>query len=90
MITAHGTIEYAVEAMKLGAVDFLRKPFSPGEIRKLVRQVMARQEQEGERPPDYWALINRLGSGSVKRGFESAWEFARRAVAADPGATRIL
>jgi DNA-binding NtrC family response regulator len=29
IITAHGTIQSAVEAMKLGAVDFLQKPFSP-------------------------------------------------------------
>jgi len=28
MMTAHGTIENAVEAMKLGAADFLLKPFS--------------------------------------------------------------
>ena len=27
MLTAHGTIELAVEAMKLGALDFVRKPF---------------------------------------------------------------
>src|SRR5688572_6505478 len=29
VITAHGTIEDAVAAMKLGALDFLTKPFSP-------------------------------------------------------------
>jgi len=29
MITAYGTIGSAVEAMKLGAVDFLQKPFDP-------------------------------------------------------------
>jgi two-component system, OmpR family, alkaline phosphatase synthesis response regulator PhoP len=57
MITAHGTIDYAVEAMKLGAVDFLRKPFSSGEIRRLVGQVLGRQDQEGEGLPDYQTLI---------------------------------
>jgi len=36
MITAYGTIESAVEAIKLGAVDFLQKPFDPDEIRALV------------------------------------------------------
>ena len=84
MITAHGTIDYAVEAMKLGAVDFLRKPFSPGEIRRLVSQVLERQDQEGEGLPGYQTLIdearNRLREGDL----ESAWEFARRAVAVDP------
>ena len=29
MLTAHGTIQRAVEATKLGAYDFLEKPFQP-------------------------------------------------------------
>jgi DNA-binding NtrC family response regulator len=32
MMTAYGTIESAVEAMKLGAFDFITKPFQPEEI----------------------------------------------------------
>ncbi|ACY18464.1 sigma-54-dependent transcriptional regulator [Haliangium ochraceum] len=38
IITAYGTVETAVEAMKLGAFDFLTKPFSP----ELVRLKVAR------------------------------------------------
>jgi CheY-like chemotaxis protein len=33
MITAFGTIELAVDAMKLGATDFLRKPTTPDALR---------------------------------------------------------
>jgi two-component system response regulator HydG len=33
IITAHGTVETAVEAMKLGAFDFISKPFSPEVVR---------------------------------------------------------
>jgi DNA-binding NtrC family response regulator len=84
MITAHGTIDYAVEAMKLGAVDFLRKPFSPGEIRRLVKQVLARQALEGERTVDYPTLIENIRSGIREGAFEAAGEMARRAIAADP------
>ncbi len=32
MITAFGTVDVAVEAMKLGAADFVTKPFSPDEL----------------------------------------------------------
>ncbi len=32
LITAYGTIELAVDAMKRGAADFLTKPFSPEEL----------------------------------------------------------
>ncbi|MBN2225006.1 MAG: sigma-54-dependent Fis family transcriptional regulator [Deltaproteobacteria bacterium] len=38
VITAHGTIEAAVQAMKLGAFDFLSKPFTPDELRMAVRR----------------------------------------------------
>jgi CheY-like chemotaxis protein len=44
VITAHGTIVSAVEAMKLGAVDFIQKPFSPTEIRELVTKVLNRRQ----------------------------------------------
>ncbi|MGF1489926.1 MAG: sigma-54-dependent transcriptional regulator [Prochloraceae cyanobacterium] len=40
MITAHGSVENAVEAMKIGAVDFLQKPFTPREIRDLVYNIL--------------------------------------------------
>ncbi len=43
IITAHGTIESAVDAMKIGAVDFIQKPFSPREIRELVTKVLQRE-----------------------------------------------
>jgi len=44
IITAHGTVENAVEAMKLGAVDFIQKPFTPDEIRAFVAKALARTE----------------------------------------------
>jgi DNA-binding response OmpR family regulator len=85
MITAHGTIDYAVEAMKLGAVDFLRKPFSPGEIRRLVTQVLERRDQESEGPAGYQNLVAEARRHIREGEFESAGEFTRRAVAIDPG-----
>jgi CheY-like chemotaxis protein len=53
LLTAHGTVEAAVEAMKLGAVDFLQKPFAPKEIRDIVTRVLGRQKQRKEKPDDY-------------------------------------
>ena len=52
VITAFGTIEKAVEAMKLGAADFLSKPFSSEEfavkVERLVNERAARKELEKE------------------------------------------
>jgi len=84
MITAHGSIEYAVEAMKLGAIDFIRKPFSPGEIRALVSQVLKSKDLEGEKPADYRTLIDQSRNRIREGAFEAAWDTARRAVATDP------
>ncbi len=40
MITAYGTIQNAVEAMRMGANDFLPKPFEPDELRLVVRRTL--------------------------------------------------
>jgi DNA-binding response OmpR family regulator len=36
ILSAYGTVDNAVEAMKLGVVDFMTKPFTPSEIRELL------------------------------------------------------
>jgi len=48
LVTAHGSVEAAVEAMKLGAVDFLQKPFAPQEIREVVTHVLQRRNHRNE------------------------------------------
>jgi DNA-binding response OmpR family regulator len=42
ILTAHGSIPEAVEAMKLGAIDFLAKPITPDALRGVVAEVIAR------------------------------------------------
>lgn len=41
MITAYASLETAVRATKLGAYDFLAKPFSPDELRYVMRKASA-------------------------------------------------
>jgi DNA-binding NtrC family response regulator len=43
IITAYGSAANAVEAMKLGAVDFLEKPFDPKIIGILAEEILIRQ-----------------------------------------------
>ena len=40
MLTAHGTINSAVEAMKLGAFDYLTKPFNREQLKAAVRKAL--------------------------------------------------
>ena len=44
MVTAYGTVSRAVEAMKLGAVDFLEKPFDPKNLLLLCEEILQRQK----------------------------------------------
>lgn len=39
MITAHATIETAVDAMRRGAFDYLPKPFTPAHVRAVIERV---------------------------------------------------
>src|SRR5262245_9901949 len=57
IITAFGTVETAVEAMRIGAFDFLQKPFAPEVVRlkveralelRAARRQSARAEAVGE------------------------------------------
>jgi len=48
MMTAHGSVESAVEAMKLGAHDYLQKPFEVDELLLTARRALAAQRARTE------------------------------------------
>lgn len=58
VMTAHGTVAYAVEAMKEGATDFMTKPF---DINELVLVIQKALEREGLRR-EVEALRTEIGS----------------------------
>ncbi|MFN2382666.1 MAG: sigma-54-dependent transcriptional regulator [Gemmatimonadota bacterium] len=49
LITAYGTIDIAVEAMKRGAVDFISKPFDPNEFKVRVAKALQTRDLRRER-----------------------------------------
>lgn len=58
MSTAYASIELAVDAMKLGATDFVRKPMTPEIVRNAVAAALAKQLQVSGIP----APVSREGS----------------------------
>src|SRR5206468_1251988 len=74
IITAHDGVPNVVQAMRLGAIDFIPKPLTPEALRKVVAEVVARHARVESRParaaaalrpPDAlasakWALNHRL------------------------------
>ncbi|MEL6339708.1 MAG: sigma-54 dependent transcriptional regulator [Myxococcota bacterium] len=49
LITAHGTVDTAVSALKSGAFDYVTKPFDRSELRDAVRKAVATREAGRER-----------------------------------------
>jgi two-component system response regulator FixJ len=63
VITGHGDIPLAVEAMRLGACDFLEKPYDPERLFQTIEKAAAmRHGQRGSRAidPQAKALLDRL------------------------------
>jgi len=58
MATAYASIELAVDAMKLGATDFVRKPMTPQVLRNAVTAALAKPA--GERPQTNQPLIQTI------------------------------
>jgi len=48
VITGYATVESAVEAMKKGAYDFIPKPFTPDQLRIVVRRALERRTLQKE------------------------------------------
>ena len=68
MISGHGSIEKAVQAIKLGALDFIAKPFTPEELRQLVKRALKNRRlstadslkgREAETPPGNKPIISK-------------------------------
>ncbi len=71
MITAFGTVDRAVEAMKLGAVDFITKPFSPEEFAVKVGRLLREREERDELRRENVAL--RIENTSLKEQTEARY-----------------
>lgn len=47
IITGYGTVETAVEAMKIGAYDYITKPFTPKAIRLIMKKIIVKRNLSG-------------------------------------------
>ena len=54
--TAYGDIPHAVQAMKLGATDFLQKPLLPADLRHAAAEVIKRHPSEDRAVADVFAV----------------------------------
>lgn len=94
IVTAHGSVPHAVEAMKLGAIDFLSKPITPDALRKSVATVLERREvaEAPPREPQFPVTAEAQFASNLSRGkralnlrhFDEAEVFLKQAIALEP------
>lgn len=76
VMTGHGDVPLAVEAMKAGAVDFIEKPFDDEVLLSAVRAALTKQARESERDARTLEI-----QGRIKRLSEREREVLQRLVA---------
>jgi DNA-binding NtrC family response regulator len=63
LITAYGTVGSAVEAMKLGAVDYIEKPFEFDDLEEKIKQAIEYRKSRGMYRTKEGNILEFVGSG---------------------------
>jgi len=59
IVTAYGTMDYTISAMEMGAVDYITKPFSPEEVKRVLDRTLSRRIHEEPSPPAEDGMVGR-------------------------------
>jgi YesN/AraC family two-component response regulator len=84
IITGYPTVDSAVSAMKLGALDYIRKPFTPDQLTESVENAIAKRRSRSEKKGRDEAF------DAVKAAISSTLSLKRVLNCAADGVTRLL
>lgn len=84
MMTAYGTIKEAVTAIKLNAIDFITKPFTPDQIRNLVSKVFSREHLQEDRLNTFEEYIEFAKLNIINKNFDKAINALKVAISKEP------
>lgn len=80
IITAFPTVKNAVDCIKMGAVDYLRKPFTPNKIKEVIDSLINRENVTSLDTDDYIQAMQ-YAKKCIKDGnFDDAIKFLRKAI----------
>lgn len=85
ILTAHGTVDSAVESLKRGALDVIQKPISLDAVRALVRRELDPEARAETRRRKYDDRIDRARSCIGRGDLDPALGHLREAETLDPG-----
>jgi YesN/AraC family two-component response regulator len=76
IITGYGTLDDAIEAIKLGAEDFIKKPFDISEVISTIEKTFKKQEEEA----DQRAIIKHIAKEDVELEIPTDFEFLNKVI----------
>lgn len=80
IITAFPTVKNAVDCIKLGAVDYLRKPFTAEKIKQVIKQILDRKEITPQNTNNHEACIEYAKKCINERKFDESMEYLKKAI----------
>ncbi len=83
ILTGFGSLKTAVDAIRLGAADYLLKPFNVAEIISVINRILAKKKQRDQ-------LTDFLGELGNMVGYDSTLEEVRHSVANKPALIESL
>jgi DNA-binding NtrC family response regulator len=90
MLTAHGTVDIAVEAMRAGAFDFITKPFDDEDLSGIVGRALAQREANRQRAYPLGQASSDGASDSSEGGASSSSTEADEVLAEIIGTSRPM
>lgn len=80
IITAFPTVKNAVDCIKLGAVDYIRKPFTPDKIRNMVKELLERKKMSGNNGGSFELTMQYAKKCINERNFDKGEEYLKKAI----------
>lgn len=90
ILTGHGTIENAVETMRMGAYDFLEKPPHLKRLSLLIKRALEKKKLEIENRELYKKLDNKYGFNNIIGTSSAMQKVYERVMQASPSRSNML